>query len=305
MKRHWRPATALAAVLISGLLSQAAAGQSLAFSQYHSQDEINDYLRAVAEMHPTIAKFKQLGISRRGREINYLILSNGTVGQHPGIYINATHHGNEKSSTETLLGIIDHLIRQQNTATVQRLLASYDIYLQPLVNPDGHAAGTRADTLGKDPNRDYAYPERAEAESFKVKEIALVKSLFDQTQFRGAIALHSGMEGVLWPWCYAAEKIPDSEVLADISRVTAEAMQISFYGRSNSDYASGGEFIDYAYMKQRTLAVTVEVSLAATPLASDLSRVVERGVAGAMAFMNRLRSLDDAEDRPAIPVAAN
>lgn len=265
------------------------------FTRYHSQDEINSYLKEVATEHADIAHHHLLGYSQRGREINYLVLAKGDPETMPAIYLNGTHHGNEKSSTETVLAVIDFLVKNRANPQVAELLDAYAIYLQPLVNPDGHAASTREDVQGKDPNRDYSFPERSDENSFKTPQVKLVKELTDRVRFRAAAAFHSGMEGVLWPWCYTAQRPADNDTFYTISKATAQAMNMSRYVQSFSDYATRGEFIDYVYMAHGTVAVTVEVSNDATPPASRLKGVVERAVAGSMTFMLQILELDRGE----------
>jgi predicted deacylase len=262
------------------------------FNKYHSQEEINSYLKQVAADHPDIARFHFLGYSQRGRDINYVVIAKGDAEAMPAIYLNGTHHGNEKSSTETILAVIDYLVTNRTQPQVAELLENYAIYLQPLVNPDGHAANTREDVQGRDPNRDYSYPERSDEDSFKTPQIKLVKELADRVRFRAAAAYHSGMEAVLWPWCFTSQRPADNDTFYTISKATARAMGMTRYVQSHSDYATRGEFIDYVYMAHGTVAVTVEVSNDATPPPSRLNAVVQRAVAGSMAFMLQILELD-------------
>ncbi len=265
---------------------------AIGFDRYHSQEEINSYLKEVAAEHPEIAHFHFLGYSQRGRDINYLVLAKGDPDAVPAIYLNGTHHGNEKSSTETVLAVIDYLVNNRTNAQVAELLDNYAIYLQPLVNPDGHAANTREDYQGKDPNRDYSFPERSDEDSFKTPQVKLVKDLADRVRFRAAAAFHSGMEGVLWPWCFTSQRPADNDTFFTIAKTTALSMNMNRYVQSYSDYATRGEFIDYVYMAHGTVAVTVEVSNDPTPPAAKLAAVVRRAVAGSMTFMLQILELD-------------
>lgn len=262
------------------------------FTHYHSQDEINAYLKEVATTHADVAHFHFLGYSQRGRDINYLVIAKGDVDALPAIYLNATHHGNEKSSTESILAVIDYLLNNRSNPQVADLLDNYAIYLQPLVNPDGHAANTREDYQGKDPNRDYSFPERSDEDSFKTPQIKLVKELAERVRFRAAAAYHSGMEAVLWPWCYTSQRATDNDTFYTISKATAQAMGMTRYAQSYSDYPTRGEFLDYMYSTYGTLAVTLEVSNDATPPAAKLLAVVQRSIAGSMAFMLQILELD-------------
>lgn len=262
------------------------------FSRYHTTDEINVYLRDVAQDHPNLVRLQHLGYSERGREINYVVISKADSDTAPALFINGTHHGNEKSGTEGVLGLIDFLTTNSTDPDVAALLDTYAIYIQPLVNPDGHAANSRFDPQGRDPNRDYSYPDRGDEDSFKVQPVRLVKQLTDRVRFRAAAAFHSGMEAVLWPWCYTSQRNADYDTFYTLSKLTARAMGVDRYVQSFRDYPTSGEFIDYVYNTHGTMALTLEVSADPAPPPASLPRLVRRAVAGGMAFMLGIRELD-------------
>lgn len=259
---------------------------AISFDRYHSQEEINGYLKETAAAHPSLVRLVHLGYSERGRDIYYTVVSKRDPESVPALYMNGTHHGNEKSSTEAVVGLLDYLVKAKDDPTVDELLSNYSIYLQPLVNPDGHALGVRSDTFGRDPNRDY------DGAAFKVASIRLVKELTDRVRFRAAAAFHSGMEAVLWPWCHTPAPSPDVDIFYTLSRISAEAMGVRRFLQSYNDYPTRGEFIDYVYNNHGTLALTFEVSAEVTPAPSKLAAIVRRSVAGAMAFMLSVMDLD-------------
>jgi predicted deacylase len=275
------------------LLFISLPAHALEFNKYHTQEEIKSWMLDLAKKHQDLVKFKFLGYSQQGREINYLIISKQTGQENlPALYFNGTHHGNEKSSTESILGLIDFIIDNRNEPSVSEILDNYTIYLQPIVNPDGHALHSRMDSVGRDPNRDYSFPERDEQDSFKIQDIRLVKSLVDQVKFRAAGAFHSGLEAILWPWCFTPQRNAEVDTFYTLSKLTAGAMGINRFTQSYSDYPTRGEFIDYVFMAHGTLALTFEVSAEPTPPASRLSFYVQRSVKGAMTFMRAVMALD-------------
>jgi predicted deacylase len=141
--------------LIFLFFAQSVFAGDLTFNRYHTQDEINSYMSQEAQNHPDLVQKKTLGTSAQGREISYVIVAKGTPSQ--SIYINGTHHGDEWSATESTLALIDYLISNKDTPEVSQVLTNYAVYIQPLVNPDGHQAKTREDSFGNDPNRDYSF----------------------------------------------------------------------------------------------------------------------------------------------------
>jgi hypothetical protein len=238
-------------------------------------------------------RFRHLGYSEQGRDISYVVIAKGDADALPAIYLNGTHHGNEKSSTETVLGIIDYVVEHRTDPDIAHILESYALYLQPMINPDGHALNTRADASGRDPNRDYAYPERGDDDSFKIGAVKLVKELADKVHFRAAAAFHSGMEGVLWPWCFGPQKNGEQDTFYTLSKIAAEAMGMTRYAQSYRDYPTKGEFIDYLYMTHGTLALTIEVSNEGNPPAARLKGYVQRAVIGGLSFVHAVQQLDE------------
>ncbi len=289
------------ALAFLGLVASTGAAFGLEFDRYHTQDEINGYMAQVAAEHPELVQKFVLGTSEEGREIAYLVISKAHS-TAPAIQVNGTHHGNERSSTESALGFIQRMVEARDEADVTALLENYRVVVQPLVNPDGHAANTREDPRGRDPNRDYSYPQRDDAASFRSPVIALEKTLLDEFRFKAAIALHSGMVGVLWPWCYTGGTARDRDVFHALSERSAQAMGFDYFTQSYFDYPSNGEFIDYAYMRHGTWAVTIEVSEAATPSAGELADVVGNAVDGMVSFFSAVLE-HDRGDLPTPPVA--
>ena len=281
-------------VLLMAFPGKACFG--IEFERFHSQDEISNYLREIASANSDIATLTVLGTSTEGREVAYLKLGSPKQKKPVRVYLNGTHHGNELSSTETVLAVIEHLIRNRKSSAITRLLSTHEIYLQPLVNPDGHAAGTRGDSLGRDPNRDYPVPgaseseEQGEASGFQLPETRFVKQILDRTSFDGAIAYHSGMEGVLWPWCHSPLPTPHQVRYRALAQHVAAAMNMSMYKQSWQDYPTRGEFADYAYFKHGTLGITLEVSSEPAPDTASLNRILSRAVKGTLAYIRGLSS---------------
>jgi hypothetical protein len=265
---------------------------TISFAAYHSQPQIEDYLQAVASAFPAIATYKVLGQSAQGRDLPYLIIDATCQSSPTAIFANGTHHGDEPSSTESVLAIPDYLLRNSTTdASVRSLLATYAFYVLPLVNPDGFALHTRENAAGLDINRDYDYPGRTDP-AFQTVEAQLMKSLQESVGFHAAIAYHSGAQEVLWPWCYTSDATADAGFFTAAGQRTAQAMNFTIYQQSYDDYPTQGEYIDYAYGKSHTLAATFEVSIAKTPSITSLAGVVDSSCQGTVAWLQAVNDHD-------------
>jgi Zinc carboxypeptidase len=263
------------------------------FLAYHDQPWIETYLQAVAAALPAIAEYKVLGQSGQGRDLPYLVI-NATCQASPlAVFANGTHHGDEPSSTESVLAIPDYLLRKSTTdATMRGLLAAYAFYVLPLVNPDGFAANTRENADGADINRDYSYPDRSDADSFKTVEARLMKSLQESVGFHAAIAFHSGAQEVIWPWCYTGDATADAGFFTAAGQRAAQAMNFAIYQQSYDDYPTEGEYIDFAYWRSHSLAATFEVSTVKAPSAASLAGVVDGACKGTVAWIQAVNDHD-------------
>lgn len=276
---------------------------ALDFNRYHDQDEIAAFLRTEALNNPELVRFEILGKSAQGREVAIVAISKNLSLDAPAIYFNGTHHGNERASTEAVLAFIDFLVREQNSPSIDHLLRRYRILLQPMVNPDGHALNLRTDSRGIDPNRDYATPNKPEKDAFQLVETRLVRDLMSKEKVVASAALHSGLEAVLWPWCHTPTLSQHDSVFRTLAARVAKTMQMSRISQSFYDYQTDGEYIDFAYMRHGTYALTFEVAQEATPPPNRLDAVVRRAVRGSFSF---LKAVDEVLNVPQarVPVIA-
>ncbi|MGO9289371.1 MAG: M14 family zinc carboxypeptidase [Polyangia bacterium] len=266
----------------------------ISFAAYHDEPQIESYLQAVAAAFPAIATYMVNGQSVQGRDIPYLIINATCQASPPAIFTNGTHHGDEPSSTESVLAIPDYLLRNSATdSSVRSLLETYAFYVLPLVNPDGFALDTRYNADGLDINREYSYPLRSDADSFQTVEAQHMKSLQESVGFHAAIAYHSGAEEVLWPWCYTGDATVDAGFFTAAGQQTAQAMSFTVFQQSYDDYPTQGEYIDFAYWKSNTLAATFEVSMDKAPSVALLAGVVDGALKGTLAWVQAVSDHDN------------
>ena len=267
---------------------------------------MESYLGLIATNLPSIAEFHVLGKSVQNRDVFYLVI-NATCQQKPPAFLGiGVHHGDEQDTAEAVLASADNLLRKSAMdPAVKSLMQQYAFYLLPVMNPDGYTLNTRYNANGIDLNRDYSYPERADADSFQQIETQLVKSLQESVGFQGAVTYHSGATEVLWPWCYTGDVTPDDTLFVAAGEKTAQAMAFTVYQQSYDDYPTQGEYIDYAYWKMHTLAATFEISDDKTPTASALATIVDDTWKGTIAWLQMVNSKDSGgPQEPAVSSSA-
>ncbi len=266
-------------IIISSCLFSSVFAQSFT-THYYSIEEINNYLSDVAEQDQDIESHS-LGDSKGNVPINYLVFGNSAK----TVFINGTHHGDEYASTNAVLSLIQYIAENKDKAPVlQEFLNEYSIVVQPVVNPDGYKRAQRANLDGFDVNRDYI----VSGDSI-TPESQLVMNLLAKYEPLIAMAFHSGMRGILWPYGYTGKAPEDYDVLEEIGNAIANAINYEISSQSFYDYKTVGEFIDYAYTVHGTLAFTVEVSNEKIPQSvRELVKVQQETIAGFRVLMSKL-----------------
>jgi len=110
---------------------------------YHTYDGIRAELKQIAADHPTITKLDTLTVAAQGGKVWCLKISNNpTVSDNSrhGILIMGNHHAREWMTPEVCLYIANYLTNNYNPAgtdSISSLIKTREIYIVPLVNPDG------------------------------------------------------------------------------------------------------------------------------------------------------------------------
>ena len=111
------------------------------WQHYHTNDEINYFLRLWAERHPDIVQLYQVGESFGGVPIWQLTLTNRKTGKDsdkPAAFFEGGRHSGEITATESAFYLAWYLITNYGKdEAVTKLLDRKAIYVKPVVNPDG------------------------------------------------------------------------------------------------------------------------------------------------------------------------
>jgi len=130
------------------------------FLQFHTYAQMTQELQEIANTYADIAQLYDLGHSVQGRVIWGLkITDNPTVEENEAeVRICGCHHGNEYMSVELPLLMAWYLVQNYDTdPDIEDLVDNREIWIIPMVNPDGREMGTRYNAHGVDLNRDYGY----------------------------------------------------------------------------------------------------------------------------------------------------
>ena len=184
----------------------------LDLGEYHSYEETIFFLDSVAAANPSICKLDTLGQSIEGRLITGIRISDnpGVEEDEAEVRIMGAHHGDERISVELPLYMVDYLTANyEGDSTVTRLVNEREIYIIPMVNPDGVVHNSRYNRRYQDLNRDYLCPEGDDCpwdadyqHSFSETETQAIRRDAVINRYILSLSMHSGATNINAVWNY-------------------------------------------------------------------------------------------------------
>ena len=271
---------------------------------YHTYAETVAELESLQSAHPGLARLETIGSSLEGRPILALKISDEPEIEdesEPDVLVVGNHHAREFMSVEVPLYLARNLLAgYARNAGLRALLDSRELWIVPLLNPDGHVyqsvvqrrPGWRKnrrivdfDTIGVDLNRNYSYRWGHDEEGsssapldenyrgaapFSEPEADALRQLVERQDFTVALSYHSFGQLVLYPWGYTRDTVtPDHGRFATM----ADSMvRDNGYRPGNAYtgaiYLTNGVWDDFMYgelygaKECRSMAFTVELNSA-------------------------------------------
>lgn len=272
-------------------------GSTATWTAYHDLAGAYDFMTDLNNAYPNITSLSTIGTSVEGRDIRLLKISdhpNTVEHDEPATLLCAMHHAREWISVEVALYLADHIC--QNYATdprIKRMVNASEIYVVPVVNPDGFQYAWLADrfwrknrrnngdgTFGVDLNRNYSYQWGGLGASpysweetyrgpgpFSEPETQTIRDMIEGPggrDFDAIISYHNFLQLVLYPWGYTYSDAPDASTLSWLAsemawRITA-VHGFGYDAWQSSDlYPASGDTTDWAYGVHGTMAFTIEL----------------------------------------------
>jgi hypothetical protein len=120
-------------------LLASAKSSNFDFSNYHSFDEINTYVKSLPASFPAIASTFAVGTSYENREMVGIKIGKASSKPKKAIWIDAGIHAREWIAPATALFIINELTSKYETdPTIKNYVDTLDWYILPSANPDGY-----------------------------------------------------------------------------------------------------------------------------------------------------------------------
>jgi len=179
---------------------------------YNTPESLEKFLYKIYKKHSKITYMEPVGVTVEGRTIWGLIISDRPLESEtePRIRLTGSIHGDENITTEILIHLIDYITNNYDNKYIKTLVNTRQLFVIPMINPDGVANNTRYNLNNVDLNRNFSvewtphnlhggYPF-SEPESKALRDYSLF------TIFHLSLTFHSGAVIVNMPFDYASMK---------------------------------------------------------------------------------------------------
>ena len=258
---------------------------------YHSYGEIIAGL--VALEASGIAQTHIIGSSVEARDIWAVKISDNPSEseQEPGVLFLGCHHAREWISVEVPFYLAQYLVNDYNTnPEIERLVDGCEIWIVPVVNPDGYEYSRTIERLwrknrrnngdgsfGVDLNRNYSYMWAGPGSSgnpssetyrgpyaFSEPETQAVRDLVLGSDFRAILSYHSYGQLILHPWGYTKDPAPDacpmSTMAARMENFIEDTHSETYRSQQSSYlYLTSGDTTDWGYGHLGIPSFTIEL----------------------------------------------
>jgi hypothetical protein len=279
--------------------------------RYHTYEEVVAELDSIASAYPNITRMDSIGISTTDSTIIWAL----KVSDNPLI-------------EEDEPAINDLVTRYGIDPQVSAWVDSTEIWIVPIVNPDGHEiVMTEIDTIwrkntrdnngndtfdidydGVDPNRNYDFNWDMGGSTnpsseyyrglypFSELETQAIRDLSNDQYFIFAVNYHSARTGqgeiIYYPWSWSGQHSPDHPAISQVADSMASLIindaGTGTYVASAGPATMGGLARNWQYGVKQTFGFTVEVSTSCTPPGSLVNDICERNLVGAYYLIDRV-----------------
>lgn len=294
-------------------------------SEYKNPEEMAEIIAGFANNFPSITELHTIGTSVEGRPIYALKITDNPAMREldePTILFNSMHHAREIMTPEVAIDIMEYLTTNYGlNADVTNWVDNTEIWVVPMVNPDGNHRVWTSDNMwrknardghGVDNNRNYPYMWGAcqgssgsrysqtyrgpsagsEPETQAIMQlVANIEPVFD-------ISFHSYSELVLYPYGCSGERTVNRAVVEGLGREMGNILDGDFGGSYEPGtpweilYSVDGGDIDWMYNEYGVIPYVVELNSSRLGFQPDYSyrdSTVENARKSWQLLLNRLQ----------------
>lgn len=247
--------------------------------RYLTYTEFVDTMHIIAINNSSFCKLETLGFSHNNRLILAMKISDSVAidQTEPAIYFDGATHGDEKIGWAVCFEFIKYLITNyQINATVTNLINNREIWIVPMINPDGYVSSTRYNGRSVDLNRNFGWmwgnATACGSDAFSENEVTAFYELFVKQPFVIYTTYHAGDSVISNPWSYTNyDSVPEKFLIWHLAQGYSQRGNNYPYGQGAIImYLINGSSKDYCYGIAGEVSWTIEVHNIKTPPASAI-----------------------------------
>lgn len=282
---------------------------------YQSYEDLTKNLKGLAATYPKLATLEDVGDSwekqqgKASRDVWALKITARPDVEQPAALFTGGHHARELAPVEVSYRLAKMLLEGYGKdARITRLLDSREVWIVPMVNPDGRSRVESGEMfwrknvhpfatgVGVDLNRNYdAYWEQGDASprketyrgesAFSEPETQAIRTLFAKRKFGTWMDYHAYGNALIWPPGYTRDLSPDDAVFRDLGKKMA-APGYSADTIARTFYLSYGSGLDWAYTRFGTLGFCSEMGTSFHPTFREVDKLFDEHKEGALLLID-------------------
>ncbi|MFA5509450.1 MAG: DUF2817 domain-containing protein [Candidatus Cloacimonetes bacterium] len=250
---------------------------------YYSFDEYVDFMQQTAIQYPELCHLEMIGSSVQGRPIYFMKISDNVAQDEPepGFRFISSIHGDEPVGYDLLIRLIQLLTSEYGSdARITEIVDNTEIWICPMLNPDGFVAGRRFNAQNIDLNRNYPMPsgdQHPDGNSWAPENVAVMD--FSQAHnFQLSTNLHGGSAVINYPWDYTFTLTPDNDLIREAALTYSRENSMVYNSPQFPEgvvngaqwYVITGSLQDWSYGYTDCIDLTAEIGANKWPPASEL-----------------------------------
>ncbi len=250
---------------------------------YYTLANYHTFMQETATQYPDICQLVQIGTSVQGRPLYFMKISDNVAIQEnePELRYISSIHGDEVVGYDMLIRLIQLLTTEYTeTQRIADIVNNTEIWICPMMNPDGYNSSTRYNADGIDLNRNFPMPsgnQHPDGNAWATENIAMM-NFSNEHSFDLSLNFHGGELVLNYPWDYTYTLAPDDALLQEMA-LTYTRPHTGLY--NSTDFTHGitngaqwyvitGSMQDWFYGITGCIDITAEISRNKWPSSSQL-----------------------------------
>ncbi|HIE06130.1 MAG TPA: T9SS type A sorting domain-containing protein [bacterium (Candidatus Stahlbacteria)] len=263
------------------------------FSVYLSYTQYRDSMIRIAQLYPNICRLETLGLSHQNRLLLIMKVSdNPDVDEtEPPLHLEYNIHGNEKITWGVGFCMLNYIVNNYpGNSTVKDLVENREIWLAPMVNPDGYNNSNRHNARGVDLNRNWGWMWGNEyacgSDFFSENESWKFMEHYWRHPFVLYASYHSGTLYISEAWSYTRYlQPPEQNLIRHLSQGYSSFTGYPYGQGSVGMYPINGCTKDYDYGCGGEIGWSIEVCHTKTPPAESIDAIFNGRERAAMLYL--------------------